>query len=58
MEAGRLYYLTDEAGQWLHESLEGLTRNRKYAWKGTTKTIAVVLQRMPKWKVLVPERAT
>lgn len=55
-EPGHQYYLTDEAGQWLHESLEALTKNRKYAWKGTTKKIAIVLQRMPKWKVLVPER--
>lgn len=55
-DPGHEYYLTDEAGQWLHESLEALTKNRKYAWKGTTKKIALVLQRMPKWKVLVPER--
>lgn len=50
------YYLTDEAGQWLHESLEALTKNKRFAWKGTTKRIEVVLKRMPKWKVLVPER--
>ncbi len=55
-QPGHEYYLTDEAGQWLHESLEALTKNKRFAWKGTTKKIEVVLKRMPKWKVLVPER--
>ena len=54
---GNRYYLTDEAGQWLHESTEALTKNKRYAWKGTTKQIAAILQRAPKWRVLVPERA-
>lgn len=55
-QLGHEYYLTDEAGQWLHESLEALTKNKRFAWKGTTKKIEVVFKRMPKWKVLVPER--
>jgi hypothetical protein len=50
------YYLTDEAGQWLHESTEALTKNKRFAWKGSTQNIAAIIRRSPKWKVLVPER--
>jgi hypothetical protein len=54
--AVHLYYLTDEGGQWLHEGSEMLTKNKRYAGKFTTKQIAAIVQRAPKWRVLVPER--
>jgi hypothetical protein len=56
IEPGHLYRLTDGAGRYLHESLDGLTANRQFAWRGTTKQLDKVLQQRPNFRTLDPEK--
>lgn len=57
LEAGCLYYLTRGDGYYLHESIEQLTTNKRFAWKGTAKNIEAVFKAKPQWRELDPERA-
>lgn len=54
--AGGLYYLTRGDGYYLHESLEQLTTNRKFAWKGNARQMEGVFKAKPAWRALDPER--
>lgn len=45
---GRMVRLKREDGQYLHESLQGFTKDRKWAWDGTRQQFDAVKAQMPK----------
>ena len=56
VDAPRRYRLTNGAGEYLHKSGSGMTRNKDAAWSGTAPQMEEAFKRKPTLKDLDPER--